>query len=336
MLSVLNKNWNSLIKPSRFDYKAVADNAVTLVVEPLTRGFGLTLGNALRRVLLSSIVGASVTSIKIDGVMHEFAHVPGVNEDIADVILNIKSVIFKNYSNEKKVLALNASGPCSVTADMITTDQDVEILNPSQVICTLSNSSKLKMQLTLEVDSGFKKASNKSDDDVDTIPIDAAFSPIKNVIYTVENTRVGQVTDYDKLSLTVKTDGTVAPDTAIAIAARILQDQLHSFITFEDKEETQKQTVEKLKFNPLLLQQVSNMELSVRALNCLRSENIVYIGDLVTKAESEMLKVKNFGRKSLNEIKALLIQQGLSFNMDVPSWPPDNLDELSKTHEDQF
>ncbi len=339
MLS-LNKNWNSLIKPSKLVYENSSEaNVAQVIVEPLERGFGLTLGNALRRVLLSSLQGAAITSIKIPGVLHEFSPIPGgVKEDLVDLILNLKGVAIKMHTSEKKVVRLNVTGPCVVTAGMIDTGHDVEILSPEHVICTLAKGATLEMELTCETGKGYVPASAGKDRErqIGVIPIDALFSPVKKVAYKIENTRVGQVTDYDKLVMTVETNCTVSPEIAVALAARILEDQLKLFITFEEEENEAQDKMEELPFDPVLLKKVDELELSVRSQNCLKNDNIVYIGDLVIKTEGEMLKTQNFGRKSLNEIKDILAGFGLRFGMDVPGWPPENLEELSRKYEDPY
>jgi DNA-directed RNA polymerase subunit alpha len=339
MLS-LNKNWSSLIKPTKL---AVGDskgnpNIVKVIAEPLERGFGLTLGNALRRILLSSLQGAAITSLKIPGVVHEFSAIPGVKEDVVDVVLNLKSVVVRMHVAEKRIVRLKATGPCEVTAGMIDVGHDVEILNPNHVICTLAKGASLEIELTVGIGKGYVAASVARDADlpIGVIPIDALFSPVSQVSYKVENTRVGQVTDYDKLVMTVETNGAVTPEMAVALAARILQDQLQLFITFDDAEEEKEEKLEELPFNPILLKKVDELELSVRSQNCLKNDNIVYIGDLVIKTESEMLKTPNFGRKSLNEIKEILDSFGLKFGMDVEGWPPENLEILSKKYEDPY
>lgn len=336
----LNKNWNSLIKPSKliYDISYEANNIAKIIAEPLERGFGLTIGNALRRVLLSSLQGAAITSIKIPGVVHEFSAIPGVKEDLVDVILNLKNVAIKMHIAERKHIRLSVAGPCVVTADMIETGHDVEILTPSQVICTLAKGAQLDMELICEVGKGYVAASTNKDKDspIGIIPIDALFSPVKKVAFNVENTRVGQITDYDKLIMTIETNGTITPEMALALAARILQDQLQLFITFEEETEDKHDKLEELPFSPILLKKVNELELSVRSQNCLNNDNIVYIGDLVIKTEAEMLKTQNFGRKSLNEIKEILASFGLRFGMEVPAWPPENLEELSKRYEEPY
>lgn len=340
-MSLLNKNWNSLIKPSKIVYDGQVNednNVANIIIEPLERGFGLTLANALRRILLSSLRGAAITSVRIPGVVHEFSAKSGVKEDMVDLILNLKMIAVKMHSEDKKVLKLKAKGPCLVTAGMIETTADVEILNPDQVICTLSKDADIEMELTCETGRGYELAASSREKDVsiDVIPIDAIFSPVTKVSYKVEDTRVGQVTDYDKLIMSIETDGTITPELAIALSARILQDQLQLFITFEEEEEEVQEKKEELQFNPVLLKKVSHLELSVRSMNCLQNDNIVYIGDLVIKTEAEMLRTQNFGRKSLNEIKEILSKFNLKFGMDVPSWPPENVEELAKKYEDPY
>jgi len=340
MTAMIKKNWNELIKPSKIDIKNnEAGNKSDIVIEPLERGYGLTLGNALRRVLLSSLQGAAISSVKIDGVLHEFSSVEGVREDVTDIILNLKSVAIAVHSPEKHRVTLKATGPCVVTAGQIETGADVEIINPDLVICTLEKNSELNMEMVVETGKGYVPASTNrdgGDTPIGVIPVDALYSPVRRVSYKVEDARVGQVTDYDKLILSVETDGTVKPEDAIAYSARILQDQLSLFINFEEAEEPEEEREEELSFNKNLLKKVDELELSVRSANCLKNDNIVYIGDLVRKTESEMLKTPNFGRKSLNEIKEVLANMGLRFGMEVEDWPPENIEELAKRHEDPY
>jgi len=338
---VINKNWKELIKPSKLviEPNKRNPNESVVVAEPLERGFGLTLGNALRRVLLSSLQGAAITSVKIEGVLHEFSSIPGVREDVTDVILNLKTLAIKSGSSERKKLSLKATGPLEVTASMITVPGDVEIINGDVVICTLDQGAKIDMELTVETGKGYvSSAQNRPEDaPIGLIPVDALYSPIKRVSYKVENSRVGQVTDYDKLSLFVETDGTVNAEDAVAFSARILQDQLQQFINFEEQEvEEQRKESEDLPFSPYLLKKVEELELSVRSANCLKNDNIVYIGDLVQKTESEMLKTPNFGRKSLNEIKEVLGNMNLRFGMDVAGWPPENIEDLARRYEEPY
>lgn len=337
----LSKNWNDLKKPNLNNVLNNVNgnpNVSIFEVSPLERGFATTIGNSLRRILLSSLQGAAVTYIKIDGVVHEFSSLPGVKEDIIDIILNLKSLVLKMFTTEKKKIHLNVVGPCVVTAGMIETGHDVEIINKDLVICTLDKGAKLNAEITCEVGSGYVPASQNRipDAPIGLIPVDALFNPVRKVSYKVENSRVGQVTDYDKLIMTIETNGTLSPETAIALAARILQDQLQLFITFEDVEDEKKEELQKLPFDPNLLRKVDELELSVRSQNCLKNDNIVYIGDLVIKTESEMLKTPNFGRKSLNEIKEVLANLGLKFGMDIPEWPPENIEELAKKYEEPY
>jgi DNA-directed RNA polymerase subunit alpha len=331
----LSKNWNELIKPSKVITDSSKANIAEFVVEPLETGFALTIGNALRRVLLSSLQGAAITSIKIDSVVHEFTSIDGVKEDVADVILNFKSVIVQIHNSDRKRITLNAVGPCIVTAGMIETGHDVSILNPNHVLCTLAEGSKLNMELTCQTGKGYVSANQMRtpEDPIGLIPIDALFSPVRKAFYKVENTRVGQVTDYDKLTLTVETNGVVTPELAVGLAARILQDQLQLFVSFEEEEEVKLDEIDELKFDPNLLRKVDELELSVRSQNCLKNDNIVYIGDLVIKPENEMLKTPNFGRKSLNEIKEVLSSMSLGFGMSISEWPPEKIEELAKKHE---
>lgn len=337
---VLAKNWNSLIKPGikLQDKDNKAEKQISLVIEPLERGFGTTLGNALRRILLSSLQGAAITSVKVEGVLHEFSSIPGVAEDLTEIILNIKNIVVKMESATKKQISLKAVGPCVVTAGMIEVGHDVEILNPDQVICTLDKGASIDMQFTCEIGKGYVSAAQNRPEDapIGFIPVDSIFSPVRTVTYHVDNARVGQVTDYDKLIMKIETDNSIAPDVALGLAARILQDQLQSFINFEEEQVEEEKVEEELPFNKNLLRKVEELELSVRSQNCLKNEGIAYIGDLVTKSEGDMLRTPNFGRKSLHEIKEVLASMGLKFGMEVEGWPIENIEELSKKHEDPF
>ena len=337
MSTIIAKNWRELIKPSKVDFKEQSNRKAEIIIEPLERGFGLTMGNALRRVLLSSLQGAAVTGIKVDGVLHEFSSIPGVIEDITDVVINIKSINIISHTADKKSLKLKASGPCTVTAGMIEAPSDIEIANKDLEICHLDSGAELNMELIVETGKGYVPASQnqQADAPIGLIPVDALYSPIEKVSYKVEEARVGQVTDYDRLIFTVETNGTVKPEDAIAFAAKIIQDQLQVFINFEEVEEVEEEKDE-LPFNKNLLKKVDELELSVRSANCLKNENIVYIGDLVRKTEGEMLRTPNFGRKSLNEIKEVLTDMSLRFGMEIDGWPPENIEELSKKYEDPF
>ena len=338
---MIQKNWKELIKPTKLDVQPGADatRTATIIAEPLERGFGLTLGNALRRVLLSSLQGAAVTSVQIDGVLHEFSAIPGVREDVTDIVLNIKSLNIRMSAEGPKRMTLKASGPAEVKAAAIETGPDIEIMNSDLVLCHLDKGAKLNMELTVENGKGYVPAiqNRPEDSPIGLIPVDAVFSPVRKVTYKVDNTRVGQVTDHDKLSLEVTTSGVVSPDDAVALAARILQDQLSLFINFEEPQKAlSEERQEELPFNKNLLRKVDELELSVRSANCLKNDNIIYIGDLVQKTETDMLRTPNFGRKSLNEIKEVLGQMGLHLGMEIPDWPPENIEELAKKLEDPF
>lgn len=338
---MLQRNWQELIKPNKLDVQTGSDQSRrgTVVVEPLERGFGLTLGNALRRVLLSSLQGAAVTSVKFDGVLHEFSSIPGVREDVTDIILNIKTLAIRMTTDQTKRLKLQAKGPGEVTAAQIEEIAGVEILNPDLVICTLDKGASLNMELTVQHGKGYRQASQNRDEDdpIGLIPVDSIFSPVRKVSYKVENSRVGQITDYDKLAIEIETNGTVTPEDAVALAARILQDQLAVFINFEEPKENTGSGGPRgeLPFNRNLLRRVEELELSVRSANCLKNDNIIYIGDLVQKTESEMLRTPNFGRKSLNEIKEVLTNLGLHLGMDIPNWPPENIEDMIRRMDEQ-
>ena len=336
-----HKNWLELIKPSKLEIstKTANPNVASVVAEPLERGFGMTLGNALRRVLLSSLQGAAVTSVQIDGVLHEFSSIAGVREDVTDIVLNIKEISFAMESEGAKRLLLRKEGPGVVTAGDIQETGDIQILNPDHVICTLDEGAEIRMEFTVRTGKGYVGADRNRPEDapIGLIPVDSLYSPVKRVSYKVENTREGQILDYDKLTMTIETDGSVSPEDALAYAARILQDQLQIFINFE---EPVKPVVEEegpeLEFNAALLRKVDELELSVRSANCLKNDNIVYIGDLIQKTKAEMLRTPNFGRKSLNEIKEVLAQMGLHLGMEVPNWPPENIDDLAKKFETHY
>jgi len=338
---VIEKNWQELIKPQKLHVEPGPNprTQAVVVAEPLERGFGLTLGNALRRVLLSSLQGGAVTSLQIDGVLHEFSSIPGVREDVTDIVLNIKQLALRMHGDGPKRLVLKAEGPGEVRASQIATVGDLEILNPDLVICNLDHGARVRMELTVNTGKGYVAAERNRPEDapIGLIPVDSLFSPVKKCSYRVENTREGQILDYDKLTMTLETNGAITPENAVAYAARILQDQLSIFINFEEPREkkTEEQKTD-LPFNPALLKKVDELELSVRSANCLKNDNIVYIGDLIQKTEAEMLRTPNFGRKSLNEIKEVLASMGLHLGMEVPGWPPENIEELARKFEDQY
>ena len=338
---MIEKNWKELIKPSKLEVRQEnnPEFTATIIAEPLERGYGVTLGNTLRRILLSSLQGSAITSIQVQGVLHEFSSIPGVREDLTDIILNVKGIKVKMETDTIKKVQLNIKGPITVTAGMIECPSDVEIMNQDHEICTLDDGAVLSVEFTIESGKGYvSSAANRKDDlPIGVIPIDAIYSPVVQVSYNVDNARVGQITDYDKLSLLVTTDGSVTPEDAVAFSARIMQDQLNNFINFEEPEEEEVQEVlEDLPFNRNLLRKVDELELSVRSANCLENDNIVYIGDLVQRSEPEMLRTPNFGRKSLNEIREVLKIMGLELGMIIESWPPENIEELVKRIEEPF
>ena len=336
---MIQKNWQELIKPTKIEINPTkAPNTGVVVAEPLERGFGLTLGNALRRILLSSLQGAAVTAVQIEGVLHEFSSIEGVREDVTNIILNIKALAVRMHAEGPKKMRLVAEGPCVVTAAMIEAGADIEIMNPELEICTLDKGAKLNMEMTVNTGNGYRAASQNRPEEcpVGLIPVDSVFSPIRKVTYEIEDTRVGQITNYDKLTMSVQTNGVITPEDAVAYAARIMQDQLQVFINFDEPETaSEAEAEEELPFNRNLLKKVEELELSVRSANCLKNDNIVYIGDLVQKSESDMLRTPNFGRKSLNEIKEVLSTMGLYLGMQVEGWPPENIDELAKKVDDQ-
>ena len=338
---MIQKNWQDLIKPTKLDVQPGEDprHIATIVAEPLERGFGLTLGNALRRVLLSSLQGAAITAVQIDGVLHEFSSIPGVREDVTDMILNIKAIAIRMQADTAKRMTLRKQGPGPVRAGDIAVSGDTQILNPDLVICTLDEGAEIRMEFTVRTGKGYVPADRNRPEDapIGLIPVDSLFSPVKKVSYRVENTREGQILDYDKLIMTLETNGGVVPEDAIAFAARILQDQLNVFVNFDEpRRDDERPSMPELAFNPALLKKVDELELSVRSANCLKNDNIVYIGDLIQKTEAEMLRTPNFGRKSLNEIKEVLAGMGLHLGMDVAGWPPENIEELAKRFEEHY
>ena len=341
MANILQKNWQDLIKPTKLQITPGRDKIrlATIVAEPLERGFGMTLGNALRRILLSSLQGAAITTVQIDGVLHEFSSIPGVREDVTNIVLNIKEIALRVHSEGVKRMVLKKEGPGVVKAGDIEASSEVEILNPEHVICTLDQGASIRMEFSATMGKGYVPADRNRPDDapIGLIPVDSLFSPVKKVSYRIENTREGQILNYDKLTMQIETDGSISAEDSVALAARVLQDQLAVFVNFEEpKKAVEEQRHPELAFNAALLKKVDELELSVRSANCLKNDNIVYIGDLIQKSEAEMLRTPNFGRKSLNEIKEVLASMGLHLGMEVPNWPPDNIEDLAKRFEDQY
>mgnify|MGYP001569464316 FL=1 len=326
---MVQKSWKDLIRPKRLEAEkeTLTPFYGKFTAEPFERGFGITIGNSLRRILLSSLQGAALTSVKIDGVLHEFSAIPGVKEDVTEIILNLKEVRLKLHTEGPKTIRVKAEGPRVLKAGDILTDDAVEILNPDHTIATLSRDGKLSMEMVVKMGRSYIPAERNRDENqpVGTIPMDAIFSPIKKVNYTVTNARVGQITDYDKLTLELWTDGSLNPEEAVAHAAKILKDQLSIFVTFEEGEEEEMTVQEHQgdmdKLNENLFRSVDELELSVRSANCLKHADIRLIGDLVQKTEAEILATKNFGRKSLNEIKEILSEMGLGLGMKLDNWP---------------
>jgi DNA-directed RNA polymerase subunit alpha len=355
-MAVNAKNWQELKKPSGLEKRGGdGKRKATFVAEPLERGFGLTLGNALRRVLLSSLQGAAVTSIKIENVLHEFSSLAGVREDVTDMVLNVKQLAIRMQGEGPKRLQLSATGPGEVKAGDIAVSGDIEIMNKDLVLCHLDDGATLNMELTADTGKGYvpATANRPADAPIGLIPVDALYSPVRQVSYKVDPTRVGQDLDYDKLTLTVETDGTVTPEDAVGYAGRILQDQLALFVQFEEGQVVRASAPvgyaqpsaaggalepagDTQQINRYLLKKVDELELSVRSANCLKNDNIIYIGDLVGKTEAEMLRTPNFGRKSLNEIKEVLSSMGLRLGMEIPGWPPENIEEMAKKLEQEI
>lgn len=342
-MAILKESWSLLTKPTSVVLKDGYDNLTKsiIIMEPFARGFGNTLGNALRRVLLSSINGFAVTSVKIEGVLHEYGSIDGVKEDVLDIIMNLKSLAIAKEGASPCVLKLSTNKTGAVYAGSIEAPAGVHIANKDLLICTLNKGAKIDMQINVECGNGYVLAEQgkKSDRAVGTIMTDSVFSPVKKVSYRVENARVGQITDFDKLILEIDTNGTISPQDALGVAAKIIQEQLQVFINFDLSKvdaPVQKEVFVEQEFNKNLLKTIDELELSVRSYNCLKNENIIYVGDLVAKTESEMLKTANFGRKSLNELKENLKAMNLNFGMKIANWPPKNMDELLKMKNKEF
>jgi DNA-directed RNA polymerase subunit alpha len=333
----MQRNWRELIRPKKLEVDPDDHSRFygKFVCEPLERGFGVTIGNSLRRVLISSLQGAAIVSVKIEGVLHEFSTIPGVVEDVTDIILNLKEVRCKLRGEEPRTIKINKSGEGLVKAKDILTDPQVEILNPEQHIATLSIDGQFKAEMQVRAGKGYVPSErNKTEDaPVGTIFLDAAFSPIAKVNYVVSNARVGQITDYDKLTMEIWTDGSITPEDAIAVSAKILKEQLSIFINFEEEKEEPTGEEEKPaeeQINSNLYKSVEELELSVRSANCLKNAHIRFIWELVQKTESEMLKTKNFGRKSLNEIKAILEEMGLNLGIKIDDFMPPSVEEIKE------
>lgn len=326
------RKWQTIIRPKLLEVQeeTLSKCYGKFIAEPFERGFGITVGNALRRVLLSSIQGTAIIAVKIDGILHEFSTIPGVREDVTEIIMNLKEVTLKLHSEGPETVYVKAKGQGEVKAGDIIINTNVEVLNPEQHIATLSSDAKLNIELTVAHGVGYKPTEKSRSEElpIGTIPIDAVFSPVKRVNYNVTHSRIGHITDYERLTMEVWTDETIAPEDAIAFAAKILQNQLNLFINFEEElEEPPIEEPEKPKFNENLYRSIEELELSVRSSNCFRNANIRYIWELVQKSESEMLKTKNFGRKSLNEIKEILTEMGLSLGMKLEGFEPPQKDQ---------
>lgn len=333
----MQKSIAGLLKPNLVDVVSHSANHSRIVIEPLERGFGHSLGNALRRVMLSSIPGCAVTEVEIDGVLHEYTTVDGVQEDVIDILLNLKQLAVILHSKDEVTLSLNKSGAGVVTASDISLPHDVEIVNPEQVIANLTQAGELNMKIKVERGRGYvpanvRKEQSDSSSAVGALMVDAIFSPVIKVAYSVESTRVEQRTNLDKLIVELETNGTVDPEETIKLAATILHDQLSVFVDFEKVHEqaAEETVVEEETFDPVLLRPVDDLELTVRSANCLKAENIFYIGDLIQRTEVELLKTPNLGKKSLTEIKDILAMKGLSLGMRLENWPPENLADQSQ------
>ena len=322
------RNWRNVIRPRSLevDHSTLTENHGRFFCEPLERGYGITLGNTLRRTLLSSIRGAAVTAFRLDGAPHEFTNIPDVVEDVTDIILNLKEVQVKMHGAGPKTVMLRADGAGIVKAGDIEVDETIEILNPDHHVCTVSEGGSLNLEMTIKEGVGYVAADTNRDQDapVGTITIDSVFSPIRRVNYRVTNARVGQRTDYDKLTLDIWTNGAVLPENALALGAKIVKEQLQLFINFDEEVEDhiEEPEVEEVPMNENLFRTVDELELSVRSMNCLQNANIRFIGELVQRTEAEMLKTKNFGRKSLKEIRDVLTDMELELGMEIPNWDP--------------
>lgn len=335
--SILQNNWLTFTTPTNFAVLEESENEVIFEISSMERGFGITLGNALRRTMLSSLHGIAIAAVEIEGVDHEYSSIDGVKEDMMEVAANLRSIVFSGESADPHVFSLSASGPCAVTADMIEVSDGVEVVNKDSVICHLNADGKISMKLHVISGKGYVQAKEHalSDMPFGTIFLDAFFSPVLQVSYDVKKARIGSDTEFDKLLLKVKTNGALEPDIALAIAAKILQEQLKVFVTFSDAAPVEEVKSETLPFDKILLTKIENIELSVRSQNCLKNENIIYVGDLVKQSEVKMLQTPNFGKKSLNEIKDWLSTVGLRFNMDVPGWDSANIVDLAKKYDSE-
>jgi DNA-directed RNA polymerase subunit alpha len=329
------RNWHELIKPEKLevDRDKHTDTYGKFVCQPLERGFATTIGNSLRRILLSSIQGAAITSVKIEGALHEFTSMKDIMEDVSEIILNLKTVRIKLQSGDSQKVIIDKTGPGEVTAADIDGNDLVEVMNPQQLICTLTGDTTFRAELTVEWGKGYQPAEKQDKENlaIGQIPIDAIFTPIKKIQYVTSQARVGQQTDYDKLTIEIETDGSLRPESALAYAAKILKEQMTIFINFDEEEAepevTEDTSREVEPVNPYLDKPVEDLELSVRSANCLKNADIHFIGDLAQKTDQEMLKTKNFGRKSLNEIKALLAEMDLTLGMKFDNWTPPDIKE---------
>ena len=336
---LISRNWTELIRPRRMEVDESTHTPFygKFICEPLERGFGITLGSSLRRVLLSSLQGAAITSVKVDSVLHEFSTIPGVKEDVTDLILNLKKVRLKLYSDQPKNIRLEAIGEGEVHAGDILTDEMVHIINPEQILATLSKEAHLSMTMKIEWGKGYVPAelNKREDDPIGTLALDAVFSPVRKVSYNITNARVGRRTDYDRLTMEIWTNGTIYPEDALAQASKILREQFLVFLNFEEEEKviSEEKPLLQPQINENLFRGVSELELSVRSANCLKNADIKYIGELVQRTEAEMLKTKNFGRKSLNEIKEILADMDLHLGMVIPNFP--GREELDRMHQER-
>jgi DNA-directed RNA polymerase subunit alpha len=324
-------NFSELLKPRRVDVETISETRAKITIEPLNRGFGHTLGNALRRVLLSSMSGCAVTEVQIDGVLHEYTTVEGVQEDVTDILLNLKGLAIRMHAKDEATVTLNKSGPGQVLARDIALGHDVEIANPDHVIASLTKAGELNMTIRIERGRGYRPvvigATEETEQTIGRLKLDASFSPIRRVSYEVQAARVEQQTDLDKLIMEIETNGTIDPENAVREAARILRSQLSVFVDLEAEESDSPRPRGEPDIDPILLRPVDDLELTVRSANCLKAESIFYIGDLIQRTEVELLKTPNLGKKSLTEIKDVLASRGLSLGMRLENWPPPGLYE---------
>jgi len=323
----MSANATDLLKPRLVDVQPISDNCAKVTLEPLDRGFGHTLGNALRRILLSSMPGCAISEVEIEGVLHEYTTIEGVQEDVTDILLNLKGVAIIMHSRDEAILSINKKGPGVVKASDIALDHDIEIANPDHVIATLSDGAELNLTMKAQLGRGYEPATTREEEDgaIGRLKLDASYSPVRRITYEVERARVEQRTDLDKLIITIETNGTLDPEKAIRSAAGILVDQLSVFVDLKGTKQAEAEAIDEVEVDPILLRSIDDLELTVRSANCLKAESIYYIGDLIQRTEVELLKTPNLGKKSLTEIKDVLAARGLQLGMRLENWPPASL-----------